>query len=65
MVDKDLDGLRQQIDAIDDNILALLNQRAEVVIEVGKTKVDKSKEFYVPSRERAIYERLTANNPGP
>ncbi|MEJ2201133.1 MAG: prephenate dehydratase, partial [Desulfuromonadaceae bacterium] len=36
-----------------------------VVIEVGKAKANKSKEFYVPSRERAIYERLTANNPGP
>jgi chorismate mutase/prephenate dehydratase len=32
---------------------------------VGKTKTGQSQEFYVPSREMAIYERLTAHNPGP
>ncbi|OHB33162.1 MAG: chorismate mutase [Desulfuromonadaceae bacterium GWC2_58_13] len=65
MAAKDLGDLRQKIDDIDDRILDLLNQRAGVVIEVGKAKAGQSKEFYVPSRERAIYERLTANNPGP
>jgi chorismate mutase / prephenate dehydratase len=62
---KDLGDLRRQIDAIDDQILDLLNLRARVVIEVGKTKTGKNQEFYVPSRELAIYERLTLNNPGP
>ncbi len=65
MAAKDLGDLRQKIDDIDDEILDLLNQRAGVVIEVGKAKAGQSKEFYVPSRERAIYERLTANNQGP
>jgi chorismate mutase / prephenate dehydratase len=65
MAVKDLGDLRQKIDDIDDGILSLLNQRAGVVIEVGKAKAGQSKEFYVPSRERAIYERLNANNPGP
>lgn len=60
-----LKELRQRIDAIDDQILALLNQRAGVVIEVGKAKAGQSKEFYVPSREQAIFERLCAGNPGP
>jgi len=60
-----LSELRMKIDCIDDEILALLNKRAEVVIAVGKTKSDKSQEFYVPNREQAIYERLTAANPGP
>jgi len=36
-----------------------------VVIEVGHAKAGKQKEFYVPSREQAIYERLTGANPGP
>lgn len=60
-----LSALRQAIDDIDDRILDLLNQRAAVVIQVGKAKAGQSKDFYVPSRERAIYERLTAANPGP
>lgn len=65
MADKTLSGLRDQIDAIDDQILHLLNRRAEVVIAVGKAKAGQQREFYVPSREQAIYERLCGQNPGP
>ncbi|WP_027715092.1 prephenate dehydratase [Desulfuromonas sp. TF] len=65
MTKKSLPELRKQIDSIDDQILDLLNRRAGVVIEVGKTKTGESKEFYVPSREMAIYERLTSKNTGP
>lgn len=65
MTVNNLSALRRKIDDIDDHILDLLNQRAAVVIEVGKAKAGQSKDFYVPSRERAIYERLTAANPGP
>jgi chorismate mutase/prephenate dehydratase len=60
-----LQQLRERIDALDDQILDLLNRRAEVVVEVGEAKRDKSGQYYVPSREKAIYERLTARNPGP
>ena len=62
---KNLNELRRQIDAIDDQILDLLNRRAGVVIEVGRAKAGEQKEFYVPSREQAIYERLTAASAGP
>jgi len=65
MTDKNLDKLRQEIDALDDNILELLNRRAAVAQQVGKVKAAHDQTFYVPSRERAIYERLSANNPGP
>jgi chorismate mutase / prephenate dehydratase len=61
----DLKDLRGRIDAIDDEILELLNRRAEVVIEVGHAKAGKDRDFYVPSRERDIYERLCAGNRGP
>lgn len=60
-----LQQLRDQIDKIDDQILDLLNARAGVVLDVGKAKAGESREFYVPSRERAIFERLQARNPGP
>lgn len=64
MTDKPLQNLRQQIDDIDDQILDLLNRRARVVVEVGKLKAGSS-QYYVPSREKAIYDRLIAENPGP
>jgi chorismate mutase/prephenate dehydratase len=60
-----LDELRQAIDAVDDRLLGLLNERAGLVIEVGRLKAGKKADFHVPSREREIYERLTAANPGP
>lgn len=60
-----LDRLRKQIDSIDDQILDLLNERARVVIEVGKAKAGSSQQFYVPSREQAIYRRLAGRNNGP
>ncbi|MEA3362961.1 MAG: chorismate mutase, partial [Thermodesulfobacteriota bacterium] len=65
MADKDLNKLRGQIDQIDNQILDLLNQRARVVTSVGRAKEGNQGAFYVPSREKAIYERLTGQNPGP
>ena len=60
-----LDGLRKKIDDIDDRILDLLNERARVVLEVGKAKAGSRQQFYVPNREQAIYRRLAEHNPGP
>ncbi|MCK4507813.1 MAG: prephenate dehydratase [Desulfuromonadales bacterium] len=65
MDEKKLQDLRQQIDALDDQILDILNRRADVVVAVGKAKEKSQGEYYVPSREKAIYERLSARNPGP
>lgn len=65
MAKKNLEGLRKQIDAIDDQILELLNRRAGVVVEVGQVKEENQGVYYVPSREKAIFQRLTAQNPGP
>jgi len=60
-----LDDLRRQIDAIDSEVIALLSRRAETVQEVGRRKEKTSGRFFVPERERQIFERLTALNPGP
>jgi len=56
---------RQKIDEIDGKLLALLNDRARVVLEVGKIKRDRKAELYAPAREQAIYVRLTGLNQGP
>jgi len=60
-----LEELRKAIDELDDHILALLNKRAALAIEVGRIKKQNNTECHVPSREKAITARLTANNPGP
>lgn len=65
MINEKLESLRVQIDQIDDQLLELLNQRARVVVEVGQLKAQDDGLFYVPSREKKIYERLIGQNPGP
>ena len=65
MDEKKLQGLRRRIDSLDDQILELLNRRAEVVVEVGKAKDQSQGAYYVPSREKAIFERLISKNTGP
>ncbi len=60
-----LKRLREQIDRIDEEILKLLNRRAEVVLDVAKVKRDRDVGFYSPEREREILERLQKMNPGP
>jgi chorismate mutase/prephenate dehydratase len=62
---KELDKLRKSIDKIDDEIIALLNRRAAIVIEVGNIKRTQKSKFYKPDRERQILERLTNQNTGP
>lgn len=60
-----LDKLRSHIDEIDEKILALLNRRAEIALEVGKIKHEENRVFYSPERERKIIERLQSINKGP
>jgi len=57
--------LRKKIDELDDKLLELLNQRAQIVVEVGNIKKTEKLDFHSPSREREILERLTAHNKGP
>lgn len=60
-----LAALRDEIDRIDDKLLALLNDRARVAVEVGELKAETGAPVYRPEREKAIYTRLTRTNPGP
>jgi len=61
----DLKELRKRIDALDEKILNLLNQRAEVVKEVGRVKTKANASYYVPHREKAVVSRLQSINNGP
>ena len=55
-----LGTLREQIDQLDDQMLALLDRRAEIVKRVGEIKRSRRETFHVPNRERAVLARLTA-----
>jgi chorismate mutase/prephenate dehydratase len=57
--------LRDKIEALDNQILQLLNNRAEIVLEVGKVKSKNHLNFYDPKREKEILHRLASQNPGP
>ncbi len=58
-----LKQLRDQIDAIDDELLKLMNQRAELAQQIGAIK--KSGIVYRPEREAQILTRLIEQNAGP
>lgn len=60
-----LDKFRDRIDEVDVKILELLNERAKAAIEIGKIKQSTNSVFYVPERERAVYEKLKTLNAGP
>ncbi len=62
-----LASLRQAIDAVDDQVLALLNRRAGLAAEVGRLKSEVAPEalFHAPKREREVLARLEAANGGP
>jgi chorismate mutase/prephenate dehydratase len=53
---------RREIDAIDDQILELLGQRAERNAEIGRLKRLSDADVYVPSRELEIFDRLERQN---
>ncbi len=59
-----LDDLRKQIDQIDDQLIELLNQRMEVVKQVGELKRTTKTIIYRPEREKAILDRLNKKSKG-
>src|SRR5215210_955440 len=59
-----LDDLREHIDTIDDRILALLEERANIVARVADEKRARHATFFNPERERAVLDRLEAKGAG-
>ncbi len=64
MTDK-LTPLRIQIDAIDAQILSLLNDRARLAQEVGHVKAETKAPVFRPEREAQILRGVAEKNPGP
>ena len=62
---KTLPELRTQIDALDRELLALLNQRAQLAHEVGEVKKVEGSPVFRPERESQVIAGLQSANPGP
>ena len=60
-----LTDLRVQIDAIDKELLALLNRRAQVAEQVGDVKKREGTPFFRPDRVAQVIEQIQQANTGP
>jgi chorismate mutase / prephenate dehydratase len=60
-----LGALREQIDTIDRELLALLNRRAAVALQVGELKKREGSVVFRPEREAQVIDGLKTGNPGP
>jgi chorismate mutase/prephenate dehydratase len=65
MSDDKLAPLRARIDAIDAQLLDLLNQRAKVAQEVGHVKAETNAPIFRPERELQVLRNVAERNPGP
>ena len=65
MSDNKLLPLRHQIDAIDTQILDLLNARARVAEQVGHVKAETNAPVFRPEREAQVLRSVAERNPGP
>jgi len=63
--DKTLDDWRRQIDALDADLLRLLNQRAAIACEIASIKVASALPAYDGNRERQVLARVLEKNTGP
>jgi chorismate mutase/prephenate dehydratase len=61
----DLGDWRSRINNIDNQILTLLNQRAEAALQIGDLKRRQEAPSFVPEREAEVVSRLTAAGSGP
>src|SRR5258708_7928366 len=60
-----IETLRARMDEINLKILRLISARASVATEIGRLKHLEGGQVYQPVRERAIIEKMLAENPGP
>ena len=56
---------RTRIDQLDEQLVALLNQRAAAAVEIGKIKLQNTAPIYEPKREHQVYDHVRNVNHGP
>src|SRR5262245_26267811 len=63
--EKTLEDWRQEIDALDIELLRLLNRRAAIAGAIAVVKVAAGLPAYDPKREEQVLERIKKKNAGP
>lgn len=61
----DLNKLRCEIDAIDEKLVGLFNERAKCVLEIGRFKQQNHVAVYEPKREAVVMANVARCNNGP
>lgn len=61
---KELEGLRIGIDAVDEQIVRLLDERARLARRIGEIKLARGLEAYAPDRERKVLDRVSLLSQG-
>ena len=60
-----LEEYRVLIDNVDRRIVALLNERTQVVEDIGRVKRASQLPIYEPKREEQVFANVTGSNQGP
>lgn len=60
-----IEKLRKKIDELDTGLVKLLNERARVVVEIGKIKNQSDEPIYDPNREKRVLDKILKCNTGP
>jgi len=58
-------ALRERIDALDEQIVVLLNERAACALGIGEIKRTTGMAIYQPGREKEVLEHVRQVNAGP
>jgi len=60
-----LEPIRKKIDALDTELVTIINRRLALAQEIGRIKREKGGAIYAPEREDAVLRKVVARNQGP
>ena len=64
-VQETVKSLRERVNEVDRDLVRLLNERAQLVQEMGAHKQEAGIPLFDPRREEEILSKVAAENPGP
>lgn len=60
-----LSNLRKKIDELDRRLVSVLNERANLTLQIGRLKKKSNSNVFVPEREWSVYKNIINANKGP